>query len=93
MKGFVRPTFVVLPENSIVPDENLITPPPNQFTHELTRREPFYFTGPQQGRPPEGELPEATRIVLMVYDGGGYCRVVDERGLYVVIAYDGLRKL
>lgn len=93
MKGFVRPDFIILSEDSIVPDENLIVPPPNQFTHKLTRSEPFYFTGPQQGRPPEGELPEGAPVVLLVHDGGSYCRVVDERGLYVVVAYDSLKKI
>jgi hypothetical protein len=93
MKGFQRPAFIVLPENSIVPDESLIAPPPNQFTHELIRPEPFYFTGPQQGRPPDGELSEGAQVVLMVYDGGAYCRVVDQQGLYVVVAYVSLRKI
>lgn len=92
MKGFVQSKFVIMPENSIVPDENLITPPPNQFTHELTRNVPFYFTGPQQGRPPDGELAQGARVVLMVYDGGSYCRVVDEQGLYVAVEYDSLKK-
>lgn len=93
MKGFIRPKFVILPENSIVPDENVITPPPNQFTHELTRAEPFYFTGPQQGRPADGQLLQGARAVLLVYDGGSYCRVADESGLYVVVKYDSLKKI
>lgn len=93
MKGFVRPKFVVLPEDSIVPNENLITPPPNQFTHKLTRRVAFYFTGPQQGRPPDGELAEGTSVVLLVHDGGNYCRVADETGLYVLVEYDSLQKI
>ena len=93
MKGFERPAFIVLPENSIVPDENLITPPPNQFTHELTRHEWFYFTEPQQSRPADGELSEGAQVVLLVYNGGGYCRVADEKGRYVVVAYDSLKKI
>jgi hypothetical protein len=31
----------------------------------------------------DGEFSSGTRVVLMVYDGGEYCRVVDARGLYV----------
>jgi len=93
MKGFQRPAFIVLPENSIVPDENLITPPPNQFTHELIRREPFYFIGPQQDRPPDGELSEGTKVVLLVYEGDAYCHVADEQGLYIVVAYHSLREI
>ncbi len=93
MKGFVRPKFVVLPEGSIVPNENLITPPPNQFTHKLTRRVAFYFTGPQQGRPPEGEFSEGTPVVLLVHEGGSDCRVADETGLYVVVEFDSLQRI
>jgi hypothetical protein len=93
MKGFLRPDFVVMPENSIVPAENLIKPPPNQFTHELTHRQPFYYAGPQQGRPPDGEFPEGTRVVLLVHDAGGYCRVADGRGLYVAVECDALKRI
>lgn len=92
MKGFVRPEAVVLPESAAVPDENVIRPAPNQFTHELTRDEPFYFGGAQQGRTPDGELPAGTKVVLLVHDGGAYCRVVNGRGLYVEVACDSLRK-
>lgn len=93
MKGFIRPKFVVLPENSIVPNENLITPPPNQFTHRVIRQVPFYFTGPQQGRPADGELKEGALVVLLVHDGGSYCHVADETGLYVVVEFDSLQKI
>lgn len=90
MEGFIRPDAVVLPESAVVPDKNIITPAPNQFTHELTRPQPFYFGGAQQGRPPDGELPEGAKVVLLLHDGGSYCRVADRRGLYVEVAYDSL---
>jgi hypothetical protein len=93
MEGFVRPKAVVLPENTIVPERNLISPAPNQFTHELTRPQPFYFTGAQQAAPPDGQFPAGTKVVLLVYDGGTYCRVADRQGLYVEIEYDSLKKL
>jgi hypothetical protein len=94
MEGFVRPQAVVLPETALVPPHNLVTPPPNQFTHELVRHEPFYFTPPGAGDArPDGELPVGCGVVLMVYEGGTTCRVVDGRGLYVVIRSDALRRL
>ncbi len=95
MEGyFLRPEAVVLSENAMVPDRNIISPAPNQFTHELTRPRPFYFDGAQQGTPPNGgEFRAGTKVVLLVYDGGKYCRVADRQGLYVEIEYDSLKKL
>ena len=93
MEGFIRPEHVVLPEHAMVPDRNLISPPPNQFTHELTRPQPFYFTGAQEANPPAGQFPIGTKVVLLVHDGGTYCRVADGQGLYVEIEYHSLKKL
>ncbi len=93
MKGFVRPKASVLPDKAVIPDENLISPAPNQFTHQLKRQEPYYFGHARQGRPPDGELPSGAQVALLVYNGGKYCRVVDGQGLYVEIEYDSLEKL
>jgi hypothetical protein len=93
MEGFLRPEARVLPENAIVPEQNLISPAPNQFTHELTRSQPYYFAEMQQGSPPDGEFPAGTKVVLLVYHGGAACRVADGQGLYVATEYDGLKKL
>ncbi len=73
--------------------KNIIQPPPNQFTHELTQDEPYYFIGPQQKSPSDGTFPRGTKVVLMVYDGGGYSRVVDDKGVYAVTAYQSLKRL
>ena len=93
VEGFVRPRAVVLPENATVPARNLIVPAPNQFTHELTRPQPFSFAGAEQAASPDGEFPAGTKVVLLVYDGGRYCRVADGQGLYVEIEHDSLRAL
>jgi hypothetical protein len=93
VEGFVRPDAVVLGNNAVVPEENIISPAPNQFTHELTRLQPFYFSVPEQATKPSGELPVGTKVVLLVYEGGKYCRVVDGQGLYVDIEYEGLKRL
>lgn len=93
MKGFLRPDAEVLPESAMVPAKNIINPAPNQFTHEVTGAAPFYYDGAQQGRPPDGELPAGAKVVLLVHDGGPYCRVADGRGLYVEVGYDSLKAL
>ncbi len=94
MKGMRSTRAVVLDEHAVVPDQNRITPPPNQFTHKLTRPQSYYFNGAQQGRPPDGELPAHTQVVLLVYDeGASYCRVADARGLYVELEHDSLQQL
>ena len=94
MKGVGRPEVFVLADSSMVPERNLISPAPNQFTHELTRPQVFYLHGAAlPGVKPAGELPVGTKVVLMIHDGGDYCRVVDQRGLYVETQYAGLKKL
>jgi len=92
-EGFVRPEVTVLPGRALVPAGSLIAPAPNQFTHELACAQPYYFAGAEQGTEPDGEFAAATQVVLLVYDGGAYCRVADGQGLYVVVAYESLKKL
>ena len=92
MKGIVRPEAIVLPESALVLDRQLISPAPNQFTHELARAQPFHLAGAAPGAPPGGELPAGTRV-LLVHDGGARCHVLDGRGLYVEIDADALSKL
>lgn len=93
MKGMLRPAVIVLPESALVRERQVISPPPNQFTHELTRAQPFHFAGAQTDVPPDGELPAGTKVVLLAHDGGARCHVADGRGLYVEIDADALRKL
>jgi len=89
----LRPPIVVLGKSSLIPDKNLIFPAPNQFTHEVTRQQPFYFTGAQQAAAPDGQFQVGTKVVLLVYDGGSCCRVADGQGLYVETAFDTLKKI
>jgi hypothetical protein len=92
-EGFARPEAEVLTEKALIPGQNLIAPAPNQFTHEVARAQPYYFTGAQSGMAPDGEFPAGAKVVLLHYAGGAYCRVADGRGLYVETEYDSLRKL
>ena len=59
-----------------MPEKNLISPPTNQFTHELARAQPYYYTAAHQGTSPDGVLQAGTKVVLLVYDGGKQCRGV-----------------
>lgn len=93
MKGIIRPEPSVLPESSLIPALNLISPPPNRFTHEVTRPCPFYYTTARQSSAPDGQLPAGTKVVLLVDDGGEHCRVVDGQGLYVEVERAGLKQL
>ena len=92
MEAMRRPKAEVLPDNATIPGKNLLVPPPNHFTHELTRSEPYYYGEPQEAQAPDGEFAAGTQV-LMVLDAGDYCRVADARGLYVAIVGDSLRKL
>jgi NitT/TauT family transport system substrate-binding protein len=66
------------------------TAPAQDFTHTLTRDEPYYLTGPQQGRPPEGTFKAGTKFKL-VESGGSYSRVTAEDGTTAWVATDSLR--
>ena len=90
---YVRPESVVLGEGSLVPPENQIRPTPNQFTHTVVEAAPFSFGAEPTTSAPDGELEAGTRVVLLRYDGGERCRVVDGRGLYVEVSYAKLAAL
>jgi hypothetical protein len=90
MKGFERPDFTILSESSAIPDANLVAPP-DAFTHELTRDEPYWYERAENADA-NGRLAAGTKVVL-VEERDGRCRVVDPRGLAVTIAGNALRKL
>lgn len=87
----LRPKPVILSDRSLVAEGQRIKPPPNQFTHLLTRSQPYYFEMKRGAA--DGEFAAGTHVVLMVHDGGRRCRVVDAQGLYVETAYEGLQRL
>ena len=84
-----RPTPSVIAEGAVVPNENLVRPPPNRFTHELAVDEPYRFDAAREGEP-AGVLPAGTPVALLVEAADG-CRVVDGRGLYVRVRCESLR--
>ena len=92
MKGFTRPIPIVLANASLVPKENIISPAPNQFTHEVIRSTPYYVNDQHGKTKKAGELSAGTKVVIL-HRGKRYCQVVDGRGLYVAIACNSVRKL
>ena len=56
MEGMKRPEAIVLPDSSLVPSDCVISPPPNQFTHEVTRSQPFYASLGTHSEPPTGQF-------------------------------------
>ena len=93
MEQFIKPEAEMLAEDSLIPDKNEISPPPNQFTHELKKSESFYYVSAAQATPPDGEFAKGAKVVLLRYDGGSYCRVADERGIYAEVQFGCLKKL
>jgi hypothetical protein len=87
--GVVRPAARVLAADALVPAANLVEPPPNKFSHVLTRDEPYHY-GSDMKAPPNGELRQGTPV-LLVSDDGHHARVIDEHGLYVRVRTDSLR--
>jgi len=82
----IRPAASVLPDDALVPDRNTVFPAPNVFTHTMTRSSSYWFGSADRDGRPAGELAAGARVVLLVDEGDGRCRVVDERGLYVQVS-------
>ena len=91
----LRPPAEVLDKKALIPERNLVRPPPNHFTHELVVDEPYHFDRPDQPDEPDepdGVLPARTQVALLV-EGDERCRVVAGNGLYVEVRRTSLRKL
>ena len=62
----------------------------SNFSHEITRDEPYYLTSPAQAKPPDGTFKAGTKVSL-VSDSGSYRRVLSEEGVSAYIASDALK--
>ena len=91
MDHILRPAATLLDDSALIPASNLIRPAPNQFTHELRVQQPYYFDASQPAAAPSGSFPAGTELLLVRYEGGDFCLVVDARGMYVRTAFAGLR--
>ena len=92
MKGMLRPAQTVMPASALEPEADMVSPPPNHFTHVVQTRQPFYVGSGLQGES-GGTLPAGAKVVLMVRGKGDMCRVIDRRGRYVTTSFKGLRPL
>jgi hypothetical protein len=91
--GVLRPDPMVLAEEALIPEHNLVDPPPTRFTHQLTEDEPYRYDRPGRRRSePDGVLPAGTAVVLMI-EGERRSRVVDGEGRYVEVGTANLREL
>jgi hypothetical protein len=80
-------------DDSLVPPEGQIRPPPNQFSHRVVRSEPFYFRREADSDAPDGQLEAGSKVLLLRSEDGARCRVADERGLYVEVSRGSLSAL
>jgi uncharacterized protein YgiM (DUF1202 family) len=64
----------------------------DQFSHELTRDEPYYRTSPAQATPPDGTFKAGTKVTV-TENAGGYSRVVSEDGTTAYVATDALQPI
>jgi hypothetical protein len=88
----LRPESQVLGDKTLIPEANLVRPPPNRFTHELGVDEPYRLDRPERTAEPDGVLPAGTQVAVLV-QLGDRCRVVDGSGLYVEVRRASLRDL
>jgi hypothetical protein len=90
----LRPDFAVLGDDALVPGPGVVTPPPEHFTHELVRDEPYWFGVRDDRRPdrePDGVLAAGTPVVV-VGSVGGRSRVVDATGMLVEVPASAVRQ-
>ena len=67
-----------------------VGPPDPAWTHVLKGDTAFYLTGPQQGRPADGQLVKGTKV-RRIKDSGSYCQVRTEDGRTGYIACDAMK--
>jgi hypothetical protein len=90
--NILRPKALILPESAQLPEQNVLRPPPNQFSHIIDGEQPYYFRGVDKGVRPAGYFSSGTRVLLLRHDSTE-CWVANCRGLYVAIPCNGMRPL
>lgn len=90
-----RPGFVVLGAGSLVPETNLVRPPPDRFTHELVADQPYSLDRAGHDHGPDGVLPAGTPVAVLPggHDRDDLCRVVTATGLAVDVPRAAVREL
>jgi len=62
------------------------------FTHLIGTETEYYTTGPQQGRPPDGEFSAGTQVNI-VEEAGSYTLVQSEDGMQAYVVSDALKQV
>ena len=73
----------------VLPPGGLTRQPSFSATHRVTVSTPYYLTGPQQSRPPEGEFAPSTRVTLISRQGG-HAKVIHENGVTAYVSVSSL---
>ena len=76
----------------MIPDRNLIWPPPNQFTNQVIAKQSYFYATPNENTAADGVFEPGTAVVLMLHIGCKYGHVVNGHGLYVVTLFEALRR-
>jgi len=63
----------------------------SETSHVIASDSKYYTTGPQQGRPPDGEFPAGTKVDI-VEDAGSYVLVRSDGGIEAYVAADAVRQ-
>jgi hypothetical protein len=88
----LRPEWVVLGGESLVPATNLARPAPEHFTHELVAHARYLLDRPGAHREPGGVLLAGTPVVVLSRDENR-CRILTGSGLAVDVPAATLREL
>ena len=88
----LRPGYVVLGPDSLVPATNLVRPAPQRPTHELVVDAPYRLVRPGADHAPDGVLPAGTQVAV-VREVDDSSRVVTASGLAVDVRRASLREL
>jgi hypothetical protein len=83
MKGIVRPPMNIADDSALIQDG---------FSHVVITELPYWIEPGGTFEKPLGTLTVGSKVSLLRYDGGAFCYVKDERGLFVATVFSGLRQ-
>jgi hypothetical protein len=69
-----------------------VKPEKDKFTHVLNADVPYYSTGPQQAKPPDGTFKAGSKVVF-IQDAGSYSEVETEDGIKGFVSTDALKPI
>ena len=72
--------------------EQVVKPSKPVWTHTVCKQTEFYRSGPQQGRPADGQLKKGTNVML-IKEAGSYCQVRTAAHEDVYVACDALQTI